>query len=253
MKISVITINFNNAEGLEKTIQSVVNQKNVIIEYLVIDGGSTDRSVNVIKSYGDGIAYSVSEKDSGVFNAMNKGIKASTGEYLLFLNSGDIFIDNHVLEKVVTAGFDADLVTGNMIYNNRGNKREWIPAHRLTFSLFYFTGIPHPSTFIKKSLFNLVGLYDEDLCIVSDWKFFLLAACKYACSYKHIDIFISEFDEDGMSSDTANIPKILAEREKVINENFSAFLPDYEELWAAKKQLRKLRYTIKIKKFLGIR
>jgi len=253
LKISVITINFNNAEGLQKTIESVVNQKNALIEYLVIDGGSTDRSVELIEEHSGKIAYYVSEKDSGVYDAMNKGIKASTGDYLIFLNSGDVFVSEDVIAEAVKVGFETDLVSGNMIYNNNGERRNWIPADQLTFSLFYFTGIPHPSTFIKRTLFDIVGLYDENLTIISDWKFFILAACKHSCSYQHIHKFISEFSEDGMSSAPENIPTILKEREQVINDHFSAFMPDYEELWAAKKQLRKLRYTIKIKKFFGIR
>lgn len=250
--ISIITINFNNAVGLGETIKSIANQTYNNIEYIIIDGGSVDNSCEIAKGYEDKISYFVSEPDNGIYHAMNKGIIKSTGDYLLFLNSGDVLANEEVIENALTYNFDADLVIGNMLYVNENEKRNWIPDDKLTFSLFYFKGIPHPSTFINRVLFDQVGLYDEDLIIVSDWKFFLLAVCKFACSYKHIDILISEFQEDGMSSDPKNIPTILAEREKVISENFQPFLADYEELWLARKQLRKLRYTIKIKKFLGI-
>lgn len=253
MKISIITINYNNALGLDKTINSVIQQTYKFIEYIVIDGGSEDGSADLLTKYQDKIACSVSEKDSGIYNAMNKGIRKSSGDYLLFLNSGDIFSQANSIEEAVKQGFDCDLVSGNMRYDNNGIKRDWIPVDKLDFALFYHDTIPHPSTFIKKTLFDLVGYYDETLSIVSDWKFFFLAYCKFNCSYKHIDVFIAEFMEDGVSSNPSYRPKMKKERENVIQENFSAFVPYYEELLDARKKLRKLRYTIKIKKFFGIR
>ncbi|SOD19854.1 glycosyltransferase family 2 protein [Pedobacter xixiisoli] len=253
LKISIITVNYNHAEGLAETIASVAGQSYAEIEHIVIDGGSTDSSTDVIESNRHHLAYAVSEKDKGVFDAMNKGIKQATGDYLLFVNSGDKLATEHVINNCVAYGFDKDLIIADMVFVNEGQRRDWKPEHLLTFDLFYFYGIPHPSTFIKKELFDLVGLYDDELKIVSDWKFFLLAVCKHNCSYKRIDITVSEFIEGGISTQEDSVPQILAERKKVIEAHFSAFLPNYEELWAARRQLRKLRYTIKIKKFLGIR
>ena len=97
MKFTVITINYNNVEGLRQTILSVVGQTCDDFEYVIIDGGSTDGSVGVIKEYEDKITHWVSEKDGGIYNAMNKGVKVAHGEYLIFMNSGDIFFDNKVL------------------------------------------------------------------------------------------------------------------------------------------------------------
>lgn len=99
MKFSIITINYNNCEGLEKTIQSVIEQSYKGYEYIVIDGGSTDGSIDIIKKYEPSITFWVSEKDSGIYNAMNKGIRHSTGEYLNFMNSGDTFYEPEVLKK----------------------------------------------------------------------------------------------------------------------------------------------------------
>lgn len=253
MKISIITINYNNANGLKETIQSVANQTCNSIEYIVIDGASTDGSDEVISDFKNHITIAIIEPDTGIYNAMNKGIKNATGDYLLFLNSGDILFQADSIEKALEHSLNCDLVSGNMLYDNKGVKKDWIPADKLDFALFYHDSIPHPSTFIKKTLFDLVGYYDETLSIVSDWKFFFLAYCKFNCSYKHIDVLVAEFREGGISSNSASRPILIKEREDVIEQNFSAFVPYYEELLDARKRLRKLRYTIKIKKLLGIR
>jgi len=254
LKVSIITINYNNAYGLKSTIDSVLSQSYSNIEYIVVDGGSTDNSKEVIKNNANRLYYWVSEKDSGVYEAMNKGITVSNGEYLLFLNSGDIFVDSEVVSKAVNnPDFNADLVYGNLLVVNEKQKREWIAPDKLNFSLFFESTIPHPATFIKKSLFDQVGYFDQDLKIVSDWKFFLMAVCRYNCTYRHIDLLISIFKEDGICSKPENFVNIELERQKVLSSNFSSFINDTKELLSSRKQLRKLRYTIKIKKLLGIR
>ena len=101
-KISIITVNYNDREGLKKTIESVINQTWQDFEFIIIDGGSTDGSREVIEQYKDKIDYWISEPDKGIYNAMNKGIKAASGEFLLFLNSGDRLIDKNITEKVIS-------------------------------------------------------------------------------------------------------------------------------------------------------
>lgn len=252
-KISIVTINFNNASGLKDTIQSVLAQNYDAIEHVVIDGASTDGSQAVLEEFRPQLGYALSEPDTGIYNAMNKGVRAATGDYLLFINSGDILIDAEVIAKCVALGFDKELIIGDLLFINGEERKIWKPAQLLTFDLFCSMGIPHPTTFIKRELFDKVGLYDEGYKIISDWKFFMLAVCKHDCSYKRIDIVVAGFMEGGISTLESNRPLMLDERKRAIEESFSAFLPDYEELWASRKQLRKLRYTIKIKKFLGIR
>lgn len=252
-KISIVTINYNNANGLRDTIESVLAQSYEAIEHVVIDGASTDGSQAVLEEFRPRLGYALSEPDTGIYNAMNKGVRAASGDYLLFINSGDILIDADVIAKCVELGFDKELIIGDLLFINGEETKVWKPAHLLTFDLFCSMGIPHPTTFIQREVFDKVGLYDEHYKIVSDWKFFMLAVCKHDCTYKRIDIVVSGFMEGGISTLESNRPLMLEEREKAIAESFSAFLPDYEELWASRKQLRKLRYTIKIKKFLGIR
>ena len=112
MKYSIITVNFNNRDGLRKTIESVIHQTCRDYEYIVIDGGSTDGSVDVLKEYDKNIDYWVSEPDKGIYNAMNKGITQAHGEYLNFMNSGDCFYDKNVLENLCEKGLSSDIIVG---------------------------------------------------------------------------------------------------------------------------------------------
>lgn len=253
MKISIITINYNNAFGLEKTITSVLCQTYKLIEYIIVDGASTDSSQVVIDKYKSNISYALSEGDNGIYNAMNKGIKLATGDYILFLNSGDILNSNKCIESVVESKFTEDLVICDMVYIKNDERHVWVPEDKLTFDILFHKSIPHPSTLIKRKLFDLIGLYDESLKIVSDWKFFMLAICKYSCSYLRLRIILAEFEGGGISNDPNNYPLISKEKELVVSEYFSAFLNDYTELWAARKQLHKLTNIIRIKNFFRLK
>ena len=114
-KLSVITINFNNAIGLEKTIKSVIEQKFTDFEFVIIDGDSSDGSKEIIKKYSNKISYWVSEKDKGIYNAQNKGIERAIGEYCLFLNSGDYLVDTTVFQTVFSEKRTQDIIYGDMI------------------------------------------------------------------------------------------------------------------------------------------
>src|ERR1041384_6364869 len=123
MKLSIITVNYNNRTGLERTIKSVADQTQTDIEYLVIDGGSTDGSIELIKSFGPKITEWISENDTGIYEAMNKGIMRSSGEYLLFLNSGDYLYSNETIEQVQNNLGSEDILYGNIIFEKNGNDR----------------------------------------------------------------------------------------------------------------------------------
>lgn len=249
-KISIITINFNNKVGLDRTIRSVINQSYTHIEYIVIDGGSEDGSKEVLERYTEKIAYVISEPDHGIYNAMNKGIRAATGEYLLFLNSGDNLVNNQIIEKVANHGLNEDLVYGDIIFVKGEELTDWIADDELSFVTFYEHTIPHPATFIKRTLFETVGLYNEDYKIVSDWEFFLLATCRFNCSYKHISLTIAEFYMDGISADPKNDKLLLAERTAILKHHFPYFIKDYEAHKATKEALRKVRKYVKLKRFV---
>lgn len=213
-KFSIITINLNNRERLKKTIESVVNQTCKDFEYLIIDGGSTDGSVDVIKAYADQIDYWISEPDKGIYNAMNKGILKATGEYCNFMNSGDCFHQKDVLEKVLP-DTNYDIIWGKSLKGNDPVPKGH-PYFDVSLLLFAKGGaICHQATFIKRMLFDS-NLYDEQLKIVSDWKFFIDVLIFKNCTFKNIDAIVANFDDTGIS--WTNEKATNDEREMVLKE-----------------------------------
>lgn len=222
MKLSVITINYNNAVGLEATIKSVISQSYKDFEYIVIDGGSSDGSRNIIEEYAGKIDYWVSESDKGIYNAMNKGILQAKGEYLLFINSGDTLYDDEVLMKVFINNPYQDIVYGDLYRTFPDGKADVaIMPDQVDIDHMFTSTLCHPVTFIKRELFQRYGLYREDLKIVSDWAFFFKLIVFGRVSQIHFPIIITSFRMDGMSSSPENQDIITFETQKVIRESFS--------------------------------
>ncbi|GHU69645.1 glycosyl transferase [Bacteroidia bacterium] len=192
MKLSIITINFNNAEGLQKTIESVISQSFTDFEYIIIDGGSTDGSVDVIEAYADRITYWISEPDKGIYNAMNKGILQAKGEYCLFLNSGDFLYKDTVLQNAAAKMSDADVIYGNAfnVDNDKKIRSNILISSQLSMRNFYASSILHPATFIKKKLFES-SLYDEQYHVISDWYFFVQKIIFENCTTQYLNMNIS--------------------------------------------------------------
>ena len=230
MKLSVITVNFNNKEGLEKTIISVIGQLYKDYEFIVIDGGSTDESVDIIKKYKDSITYWVSEKDKGTYHAMNKGIEVATGEYCYFLNSGDYLVDEHVFENVFKLPVQADILSGNVLKIRKNGKFRTIVPHEVP-SLFKLCihSLPHQASIIRTSLFKEVGYYNESFKIVSDFDFFLKALVLHHKTYKRIDVNFSYFNLEGISSNPKNSPLAKEESYICLKENFPQLVDDLME------------------------
>ena len=225
MKLSIITINFNDREGLDKTIQSVINQTYRDFEYIVIDGASTDGSVDVIKKYADRLTHWVSEPDTGIYNAMNKGTRLAQGEYCLYLNSGDFLAADDVLERTLSHNFTEDIVSCNLeLFDERNVYLQTPPRH---ISLFTFTNgsLPHPSTFIKRNILEELGGYNESYRIVSDWCFFLDALITRNCTYQTVDIVLSKFNCFGISSLSGK--KSSDEMKTYLNLKFPTLIKDY--------------------------
>ena len=240
MKLSIITINYNNASGLRRTIESVVTQTSTDFEYIVIDGGSTDGSVEVIKQYADKITYWLSEPDSGIYNAMNKGIRMARGEYCQFLNSGDYLVADDVTEQMLKDMPECSILYGNMLKLMPGNwilYNKEIPVNSLL--TFYKGALNHSPAYIKRSLFEKYGYYDEKLRIVSDWKFYLITICLHnePVVYKNIDV--TYFDMNGISNTNSSLDK--AERLQVLKETLpAAIFADYEKYAASILQMKRI-------------
>lgn len=215
MWLSIITINFNNRSGLKKTIESVVAQTFKDYEWIVIDGGSTDGSRELIEQYANHFSYWISEPDRGVYNAMNKGIKVAKGDYLQFLNSGDWLFDETALERCFSHPFTSDIVYGDLyfVYKDGRQKKTCFP-NPLTLRYFYRFSLGHNASFIKRELLQH-DLYDERFKIVSDWAFFLKKALS-GCSFEYINETVSCFDTNGIS--IVNKELVKQEREIVLNE-----------------------------------
>lgn len=244
LKLSIITINRNNAAGLQKTIESVLSQTYTDFEYIVIDGASTDESVSILKEYavatlpcGEGLVggrfYWISEPDKGVYNAMNKGILKAKGEYLLFLNSGDVLLNENVLSQVFSYAVNTDIIAGNII---RGGKEIKSPD-RLTIRNLLISSLSHQSEFFKKDLFEAIGLYKECYKFLSDYDFNLHCAIQQV-TYTHLDISIVDYDDKGMSSSPENGKMMFNEGEKIILSYISpAVYDDYKEMLNKKREI----------------
>lgn len=210
MKLSIITINYNNKAGLQKTIDSVICQTWRDFEWIVIDGGSADGSKELIEQYQQHFAYWCSEPDKGVYNAMNKGIDHAKGEYLLFLNSGDTLYDKDVLQKVDDLKLDADIISGQVErMDNHHSLRSY--DEDILMQLYRDT-LNHQGSFIKRSLFNDLR-YDESLKIVSDWKFWLETVIWRNASVEVIDLFVAKQDMAGISN--IMTPELIQERDSI--------------------------------------
>ena len=247
-KLSIITVNLNNKAGLQKTIESVFSQTFTDYEYLVIDGGSEDGSKELIKKYENKFVYCVSEKDKGIYDAMNKGILRADGEYVLFLNSGDYLIDKEVLDKVFQRQLKQDIIFGDIIWDTNGKHKKAKFPDQLSFEFLTTNSLAHQGTFFKKELFDKTGLYDEEYPIVADWVLFLLAVYKYNCSYLHVEELISVCTRDGISCAPENWPKIVEDRKKATRQNFAAFEKDFDHFYSLRDELEKLQNELQLAK-----
>ena len=307
MKLSIITINYNNAEGLRKTLASVAAQTYTDIEHIIVDGGSTDGSVEVIRAYEASLASNlspltsnlkwISEPDKGIYNAMNKGIEIALGrmgvtddhhsmpltsnlspltssEYIQILNSGDILAANDVTERMFEAMGNRKLAIGNdpnrptsdsdpassplasrlSPIQNRpailyGNMIKVNAAGQIVgksgyteYSLrqFYSSTLNHDCAYIRRDLFEEYGLYDENLKIVSDWKWYLQAIGLGRVKPEYVDINVTIFDDGGISE--TNLALRNAERRKVLEELLPpAVLWDYDTHAFEMEQMKRLR------------
>lgn len=242
IKLSIITINYNNRIGLEETIISVISQINQSFEYIIIDGNSNDGSKDVISKYKDKITYAISEPDSGIYNAMNKGVSKANGEYCLFLNSGDKLANNNVVNEILNFNPSKDIIVGDTILSD--TSKVWKAPETISMLTFMKGSLSHQSTLIKRILL-LEYPYDEDLRIISDWKFCIDTLINHNKSYQKYNKVISIYDKTGISSNPQYFEKANTERIAVLHELIpERILIDYEKLVSGETDFEKLMIRI---------
>ena len=243
MKLSIITINYNNAAGLKKTLDSVASQTCTDFEHIIVDGNSTDESVEIIREYEQFLTSNfsplasrlkwISEKDTGIYNAMNKGVQLAKGEYTLMLNSGDYLVDEKVIKNVIPLLDGTDIIQGNTIedienkrYRNRGYGKSDIDFFDIMKGHFL-----HQASFCHRDLFDRYGLFDESYRIIGDTKFFMTCLGKENASFKYIELDISNYDMKGITAETTGkwVEQRKAEVKRMHNELYSDRLNQFFE------------------------
>ncbi len=242
-------------------MESLARQTSRDFEYILIDGGSTDGSVGVIKSFSSipsdqyrfepdtmcqskisPVTYWISEPDKGIYNAMNKGLGKASGEFVHFLNSGDWLTDEHVVEKMLKAlSPQCDILVGEVIFvRPDGRVRYGKNNINVSFFTFYGSTIHHSSAYIRKSLFEEYGLYDESLKVVADWKWYLIVVGLNNARVRFADICVSCFDTTGISSTNINLDK--TERRQVLKELLpEPILADYDKYHFDISQIERIK------------
>lgn len=214
MKLSIITINYNNAAGLKKTLDSVAVQTCTDFEHIIVDGASTDGSVEIIRQYADSQAIRrrgeeamrqitwLSEPDTGIYNAMNKGVRMANGEYTLMLNSGDYLVDEYVVEKIMPLLDGTDIIQGNTIedHPNKVIRNRGYGRSDITFLDVMEGHFLHQASFIHVKTLKKYGYYDEAYKKGADTYFYITALALGNATFRYVDLDIANFDINGISS-----------------------------------------------------
>lgn len=254
MILSIVTINYNNAEGLKKTLASVTAQTVIEFEHVVVDGASTDGSADIIREYAEKAAYPVcwvSEPDKGIYNAMNKGLRMASGEYIEILNSGDTFATIESTAKMQEALKQAQfppILYGNMLkdYGNGKLVRDDCGGTSLrpdSFLYFYKGTLNHDCAYIRRSLFEKYGYYNEEMRICSDWEWYVKAIAIGGEKTVYANADVTIFDMEGISeSGGKNRDVIIKERRGYLEQVLpKSVLNDYDNYQFPIEQYRRLK------------
>lgn len=206
MKVSIITIAFNSAETIEDTIQSVIAQDYDNIEYIIIDGGSNDDTLNIIEKYKDSIHKVISEPDKGIYDAMNKGVNNASGDLIGILNSDDFYAHSDVISKVVSKITEAntDSIYADLVYVDRNNTndvtRKWISGSYEDGMFLKGWMPPHPTFFLKKICYDKYGTYTLKLKSAADYELMLRMLHKHKISTTYLPQIITKMRVGGESN-----------------------------------------------------
>lgn len=227
MKFSIITVCRNSEETIERTIQSVICQTYIDFEYIIVDGKSEDKTLEIIEKYKDKITKIISEPDNGIYDAMNKGLSLATGDYVMFLNSDDVFLHEKVLSLVAEKSYDNkyDILYGDLLFlkKNNGHCNNSKQGH---VNYIYLCGgmLYHPTIFAKKTLFDKIGNFDTNYKIIADYDWILRALVQYKATCKHLEFTTTVFsDGEGVSTNIKNREQARRERLDSQKKYFNIF------------------------------
>lgn len=215
--LAIVTICFNDRSGLERTLESVAAQTTDQVEHIVVDGGSTDGSVEVITAHAQRLARWVSEPDQGIYDAQNKGWRMAQAPWVLFLNAGDTLHANDVLERVLPhLQEDVDIVYGDLQVNDgRGGSRIKTYPARITSAWLMKESLPHPAQFTRRTVLERLTGFDVQFRIVADYDLFARAFWKLGVRLRKLSFVVSDFTLGGLSSDEDKAGQLRAERTEV--------------------------------------
>jgi glycosyltransferase involved in cell wall biosynthesis len=252
MTISIITVAYNSSSTIKDTIDSVLNQSYPNIEYIIIDGNSTDNTPDIVKSYGNKIACFISEKDKGIYDAMNKGLQIATGDIIGILNSDDVYATTDVLEKVAgcfASNNEAEICYGDLNYVQSKNlnvvTRIWKAGYSHAKSFHYGWMPPHPTIFVKKEVYQKVGLFNLQLKSASDYEMMLRMFVKHQCKAVYLPYLLVKMRAGGMSNASLK-NRLKANREDGMAWKINGLKPYF--FTTSVKPLRKISQFLSFKK-----
>ena len=240
--LSIVTINLNDRDGLARTLASVASQSFADRELIVVDGGSTDGSVELIRASGALVSDWLSERDRGVYDAQNKGLARARGTFVLFLNSGDSLAAPDALERLLAGPPPEGIVYGDALVEHVGGRREpWTFPDRATFEFLMHGSLAHPATVIRREVFDRIGPYDANLKIVADYELFLRAIVMERVTTRHVPYPVAVHVAGGLSWTNPNV--VVAERRKVQERTLGPVLLAHweEHVRATRPLLKRLR------------
>jgi len=241
--LTIITVNLNNADGLRKTLKSIISQTSHDFRQIIIDGASSDKSIEIFQKFSPYNCSWFSEPDNGIYEAMNKGILKATGDYLLFLNSGDTFFSKDTVAKFIAGNHQEEIISGDIAIKQNNSLEDFHikgSPDVMTAKFLFNEYLPHSASFIKRTLFDRVGLYNENNKIVSDWEFFLTALLKHNASYRHLPYCVSVFNTDGVSCKPENAKLIENEKQNVLKSLLPHLAPDYADFLTFKNERKQM-------------
>ena len=233
--VSFVTVNLNNADGLRRTLESLPYGK-ATFEHVVVDGGSTDSSLDLLEPYRKFNLKVLSEKDSGIYNAMNKGIELASGDYLNFMNSGDCLVNLEVIDQVTNYSGPPVIWYGDRLTGRTKDLWQYASPIRLSM-LVSDGGLSHQSQFIPRQFFEDCGGYDETFRIAGDWAWNIEAAVSHNKPFRHLGEVVCHFEGGGIGSpDSPDHWKVKKERDEYLEQRLPWVLSDMQELNSMRKK-----------------